>query len=60
MNDLGKNKNRKNLRNASIDRFIWRKGGVEIVHDPYVEKRNERNQESSRSQTEEPRELGSE
>lgn len=60
MNDPGKNKDRKKPSNAPIERFIWREGDVKIVHDPYAEKQKKRNQESSRSKTEEPRKEGPE
>ncbi len=59
MDDPGKNKKRKNPRNAPIERFVWREGDVKIIHDPYTEKGNERKQESSHSKTEEFREEGS-
>ncbi len=42
-------KKRKDLRNAPIDRFIWKEGDVKIIHDPYAEKR--RKQEVSDNHT---------
>ncbi len=50
------NEKRENPRNAPIERFIWKEGDVEIVYDPYAEKRE---QESSIPKMDKPHEEGS-
>ena len=39
MDSPGESRDRRNPKNAPNERFIWREGDLELLHDPHSEKR---------------------